>query len=140
MNPVKTLQLEGDLFQGQFTKALCPEYLDSTVGNWQICVADVSLKFKNNYPVDDVYHISTNFVTGYDFNSNGATIKIRPTIQKFYIDNSKSQVLRVFQTKNWFVVNAPNDLLKLYVKSWQPSKLKKDQCLIQFTVFLSRLN
>ena len=140
MNPIKTLQLEGDLYGGQFTKALCPEYLDPSVGNWQICISDLCCLFKNLSPIDDIQQISTNLVSGYDFNTTGNTVKTNPVLEKFLLVPSKTKVLINFSPKNWFFVNNPNDLLKLYVKSWKPSKLKSEQCRVQITVLMSRIN
>ena len=140
MNPIKTFQVKGDLYEGQFSVAFCSEYLLGTIGNWQICFSDISYQFNNPSSVTDIFHISTNLVTAHYFDANGRSIKTNPILQKFQLVPYQKPTLITFNPHTWFAVNAPNDLLKVFVKSWTNSKLKKDLCAVQITVLMARIN
>ena len=144
-NPVKIIQVQGTLANGELFKQICSDDLNIHSGNWEIAFSDLSLKFINCPIFEDIFEISSNLVNSYQITPRGL-LKANTVLYTVKINSSVNgrDLISASPTK-WFQVNCASDKLRLFVRPWEPSDtftklVKNAHCIMNVNVLLKRLN
>lgn len=144
-NPVKIIQVQGTLANGELFKQICSDDLNIHSGNWEIAFSDLYLKFINCPIFEDIFEISSNLVNSYQITSRGLN-KANTVIYTVKIKSLANgrDLINATPTK-WFQINCASDKLQVFVKSWEPSDtfknlVKNAHCSVNVNVLLKRLN
>jgi len=143
-NPLRSVCLKGTLLERENSFTISVQlpinYCDVRVGNWAICIQDLSY---NSYKLPLGFHenltISTNFVEGKRYNRNRQIENFFPSLQRCEIKGQEKKLVSF--DKTWFDVNFQTDLLSLkfdFCPAFLPSTLFELD--ITVTVLLRRMN
>jgi hypothetical protein len=135
--PLRTFSLKANIPNSSILKT---QFVQSETksGLWQICIKDIAIIFKAD--INIISAIQCNLVKDLKFkNETGGLESYNPTIGVFPLKGKLNEKKLIQFEKCWFLINAPNSELKLYVTDLESEASLDSNCDLYITVLMQRI-
>lgn len=124
-NPLKSITIEGNLFNQELNFKICQDYFQLQNGIWEIAISSISISLIEELKKDYIIQISCNCVQGHKI-SKGQLKKYHVELQQFKISKDLKKNVVNFNPPIWYIVNnSIGDYFTIYFKEWPMPVEKK---------------